>query len=334
MPRGRPLGSKNNKAETVIEPHEFILLTGSSNPKLAHAVGKLLKKEVFEPISTFADGETRVKIPINLRRRQVVIVHPTSPPVNNNIMELVFMIDAARRASASEIITIVPYFGYARQDRKEMPRVPIGASVVSTIIEQAGANSVLTIDIHSEQQEGFIKGPWDNLYGSYSLIPEIKKRKLKNLVIGSPDKGGVNRATGYARLLGAESIAIVYKERDVSLNNVSESFTMIGEVKDKNVLLVDDMIDTGGTLINAAKLLKKKGALSVRAAATHGLFSGPALEKFEQSPIEEVFITDTITQREEIVKNKKFTIVTVAPLLAEAIRRIRSGRSISRDLIL
>lgn len=324
----------NKSSIQIPSPRDFIILTGTANPKLAHAIGKILKKQVHEPISTFADGETRIRIPVNLRRRQVVIIQSTSPSVNTHIMELVFMIDAAKRASASEVITIIPYFGYSRQDRKEMPRVPIGASVIARLIQHVGSSYIFTIDIHSEQQEGFVNCPWDNVYGSYSIIPAIKKKKLKNIVIASPDKGGVNRATGYARLLKADGLAIVYKERDVSLSNVSETLTMIGDVKGKNVILVDDMIDTGGTIVAAANLLKQKGAVSVRAVATHGLFSKDAIQKIQASAIEEIIITDTIAQREEILKNKKITIITVAPLVAAAIERIRSGESISKDLIL
>jgi ribose-phosphate pyrophosphokinase len=322
----------NSLAKSFVD--DYVILTGRANPELARKVGKLLKKEVHDTITIFSDGETRIRIPVNLRRRQVIIIQPTAPPVNDHVIELIFLIDAAKRASASEIIAVVPYFGYARQDRKEMPRVPISSSVVSRLIENTGANAILTIDIHSEQQEGSINGPWDNLYGSYTLIPELKKRKLKHLVVASPDKGAVNRATGYARLLSAEGIAIVYKERDINIQNSSETLTMIGDVEGKDVLLVDDMIDTGGTIVNAANLLKKKGAKSIRVATTHGVFSGPALERINNSAIEEVLVTDTILQKDEVKNNKKFTIISVAPLLAEAIKRIRSGESISRDLIL
>lgn len=314
--------------------NDFILLTGRANPKLAKAIAKILKKDLNEPISIFSDGEVRVKISQNMRRRHVFIIQPTSTPANDYLMELVFMIDAAKRSSAREITAIVPYFGYARQDRKEMARVPISASVVANIIEGSGADRILTIDLHSEQQEGFVKIPWDNLYASFALLPAIKEEKLKNLVVAAPDKGGMVRAAGYAKLLNSTGIAIVYKERDVSVNNVSETLAMIGEVEGKNVLLVDDMIDTGGTIINAANYIKKKGAKSVRAAVAHGLFSGSALKRVEESSIEEFIVTDTITQRPEVLKSRKITVVSVAHLLAEAIKRINTGESISRDLIL
>jgi ribose-phosphate pyrophosphokinase len=306
-----------------------ILLTGRSHPALARNIAKLLKLELHEPISVFADGEIRVRIAPNLRRGHVFIIQPTAPRVNDSIMELLFMIDAAKRSSAEEVTVIIPYYGYSRQDRKEMPRVPISSSVVANMITTVGASRIITLDIHSEQQQGFTKIPWDNLYGSYSLIPTLKKLKLKNIVIASPDKGGMLRATGYARLLGAQQVALVYKERDIAVNNQSKALAMIGDVKGNDVLLVDDMLDTGGTIVHAADFIKNQGANSVRVAITHGLFSGEALEKITQSAIEEVIITDTIEQRSEVLRNKKITIVSVAPLLAKAIKRITTGESIS-----
>lgn len=313
---------------------DYVLLTGRSNPKLAKDIAKILGVQAHEPISQFADGEIRVRVPVSMRNRHVFIIQPTAPQVNASIMELILMIDAAKRASASEISAVIPYFSYSRQDRKEMPRVPISSSVIAQMIENAGATQILTIDIHSQQQQGFVHIPWDNLYGSYALIPSIKSRKLKNLVITSPDKGGLLQATGYARLLGADGVALVYKERDVNVNNKSETLAMIGEVKDKNVLIVDDMIDTAGTIANAAKYVKAQGARSVILAATHGIFSGSALKNISTDAIDEIFVTDTIMQVEEVVRNKKIVVASIAPLLAEAIRRIQTGGSISRDLIL
>lgn len=313
---------------------DFVLLSGRSNPQLAKDIGKILKKEVDYPISVFSDGEIRVKISPNLRRRHVCIIQSTSSPVNDNLMELLLMIDAAKRASASEIVAVIPYFGYSRQDRKEMSRVPISASLVAGLIDHAGADRILTVDIHSEQAEGFTQKPWDNVYASYSLVPELTKRKLKDLIIASPDKGGVVRATGYARLLDASGIVIVYKDRDINVNDASEALTMVGNVKGKDVLIVDDIISTGGTLLNAADYLKSQGARSVRAAVTHGLFTGSALEEIEKSTIDEIIVTDTIAQRDKIVNNPKITIVSIAPLVAGAISRIQSGESISKDLIL
>ena len=317
------------------ESNDFIILTGTSNIPLAKKIAKKLKKDIDESISFFPDGEIRVRIPHNLRQRDVFIIQPTFPQGNDQIMQLIFMIDAARRASAREITAVIPYYGYSRQDRKEMPRVPISSSVVANMIESAGADRILTIDIHSDQQQGFTKIPWDNLYGSYSIIPAIKKRKLKDrdLVVVSPDRGGVRRATGYSRLLNASGIAFVYKMRDIHINHKLDTLAFIGEVEGKHILMVDDMISTGGTIAKAADLLKEKGAKSVRVAASHGLFTEDALDKITNSAIDEVFVTDTIEPTKEVQKNKKIVIVSVAPLLAEAISRVRSGKSISNDLI-
>jgi len=315
---------------------DYILLTGRANPKLAWDIAKILGKDLVEPISSFSDGEIRVKDIPNLRRRHVFIIQPTSAPVNDNIIELLLMIDAAKRASATEVVAIIPYFGYSRQDRKELPRVPISAAVVAQLIEHSGADRIFAMDIHSEQAEGFVQIPWDNLYGSYTLLPELKKRlNTENLVVASPDKGGMTRATGYSRILGAKGgLAIVYKERDLSMNNQSKAVDMIGDVSGKDVLLVDDMIDTGGTIVQAADYLKQKGAKKIIVAATHGLFSGNAVQKIAASSLEEVIITDTIAQRKEVIDNPKISVVSIAPLLAEAIKRIKTGESISKGLIL
>lgn len=312
----------------------LVLVTGRSNTTLAKSIAKILKKDLHDSVTVFADGEVRVKIPPNLRRRHVFIIQSTSKPVNDYLMELVLMIDAARRSSAKEITVVVPYFGYSRQDRKEMPHVPISSSVVANILVNAGADRIVTVDIHSEQQQGFVKVPWDNLYGSYSLVPAIQKQKLKNLVVAAPDKGGMTRAIGYAKRLGASDVALVYKERDLNVNNKSEALEMIGLVKDRDVLLVDDMIDTAGTIVNAANFIKKRGARRIMVSATHGLFSKDALEKIDNSAIDQVVITDTIAHEEHVVKHPKIMIVSLAELLSEAIRRIETGESISKDLIL
>ncbi|TSC66764.1 MAG: Uncharacterized protein CEO21_37 [Microgenomates group bacterium Gr01-1014_80] len=313
---------------------DFVLITGTANLMLAKAVGKNLKKEVLETAKRFADGEIRIKIPKTVRGKRVFILQPTCPPVNNNLMELLFMIDAARRASATEITAVIPYFGYSRQDRKEQPRVPISVALVADLIEHSGASRVVTVDIHSEQQQGFIKIPWDNLYASYSLVPVLKRTftPIKSgLVIASPDKNGVPRATAYARLLNAESVAIVYKERDIKTENVSQALELIGDVKGKEVLLVDDMIDTAGTLVGAVELLQKKGAKSISAAVTHGLFSPPALQRINDSLLKEVYVTDTINIDGQKLAGK-IKVVSVAKLLAEAIKCIYTGESISKKL--
>ncbi|HWY79038.1 MAG TPA: ribose-phosphate diphosphokinase [Candidatus Sulfotelmatobacter sp.] len=329
MPR-----QNDNNLFATLDKDEFILLTGRANLELAASVGKILNTEVTCPISSFSDGELRVRIQPNLRRRMVFLLQPTSSPVNDHIMELILMADAAKRASASEITAVIPYFGYARQDRKEMSRVPISASAIATLLINAGVDRIVTIDVHSEQLEGSIKQPWDNLFASYSLLPAIKKLHLKDLVVASPDKGGFLQAAAYAKLLQTEGIAIAYKQRDIAFNDVSNTLGMIGEVKDKDVLLVDDIIGTAGTIVHAANFMKQKGARNVLVAAAHGVFSGDALQKINASGINELIISDTIRPREEVLKNKKITIVSVAPLLAEAIRRIKTGESISKALIL
>lgn len=312
----------------------FVLLTGTSNLPLAKNIAKILGKKIDETVTVFSDGEKRVVIPENLRRRNVFIIQSTCPPnVDANIMELLLIIDAAKRSSASEVSAIIPYFGYSRQDRKDRPRVPISASLVARLIEFAGADRIVTVDIHSEQEPGFVECPWDNLYGSYSLLPELKKEFGKNLVVASPDKGGVPKAAFYADLLNAEGVAIVFKERDTDKMNSSQIMDMIGQVKDKNVLIVDDMIDTGGTICEAAKLIKDRGALSVSVAATHGIFSGGAPDRIKNSPIEKIFITDTVPIRKEMLMSSKLKVVSVDRLLAEAINCIYNGDSISEKLI-
>lgn len=314
---------------------EIILLSGNANLPLAQKVATSLKTQLLTPVSRFADSEAHVQIPVNIRRKTVTIVQSTCPPnTDNTIIELILMIDAARRASAKEIIVVLPYFSYARQDRKDKPRVPISSSAIAKLIEYAGADHICTVDIHSDQAQGFTKVPWDNIYGSYSLVPAIKKLGLKNLIIASPDKGGVPTATAYAKRLNAKGIAIVFKERDVNIKNASKALDMIGDVKGRDVLIVDDLIDTAGTLCNAAKLIKENGAKRVIAAASHGIFSQGAFENINSSPIESLIVTDSIPQEENLIKSKSLQVITIAPLLAEAIKRIQTGESISEKLIL
>lgn len=312
----------------------YVLLTGTSNIKLAQDIAKILGKNADETVTTFADGEKRIIIPENLRKRDVFIIQPTCPPVNDSLMELFLIIDAAKRSSAREVSAIIPYFGYARQDRKDRPRVPISASLIARLIEFAGADRILTLDIHSEQEPGFVEIPWDNLYGSYSLLSELKKHlNPSNLVVVSPDKGGVPKASFYAELLDAEGFAIVFKERDVNKLNETKALDLMGEVEGKDVLVVDDMIDTAGTICEAANLLKSKGAKTISVVATHGLFSGPALKRINESAIDKIFITDTVPLKEELKKNPKVIVVSIASLLAEAIKCIYTGESMSEKLI-
>jgi len=311
----------------------FVLLTGTANLPLAKDIAKILGKNADETVTTFADGEKRIIIPENLRKRDVFIIQPTCSPVDSNIMELLLIIDAAKRSSASEVSAVIPYFGYSRQDRKDRARVPVSAALVAGIIEYAGASRILTVDIHSEQEPGFVNIPWDNLYASYSLFPVLKKYFKDGIVVASPDKGGVLKASFYADYLNADGLAIVFKERDVQTKNESQAFEMIGDVNNKDVLIVDDMIDTAGTIVEAARIIKERGAKSICVAATHGLFSDPAPKKIAEAPIDKIFITDTVPVRKEMRDNPKVEIISIAPLLAEAINRIYNGDSISEKLI-
>lgn len=313
--------------------NNLILITGSSNPPLAQKVAKQLKTKVHNVITKFGDGEIKVVIPVLLRKKHVFIIQSTSSPTNDNLMELLLMIDAAKRGDAQEVTAIIPYFGYSRQDRKDRPRAPVSSALIGRLLESLKVNRILTIDIHSEQQQGFFYGPWDNLYGSFVLIPKIKSLKIKNLVVASPDKGGVARAVAYADRLDAQGLAIVYKERDVNRINHSEALDMIGDVRGKNVLIVDDMIDSGGTIINAAKLILQRGARNIYVAATHGIFSGQATQRLSDSEIKQILITDTIAQDGKISQNSKCRVVSISKLLAEAIRRIYTGKSLSEALI-
>lgn len=312
---------------------DIVLVTGNANPELAEKVAKLLSSPLSNPISYFLDGEIRVKGMPNMRGRSVFVVQPTSPPVNDRFMELVLLIDAVRRASAKEITAVIPYFGYARQDRKEQPRVPISASVVANMVERAGVDRILTVDIHAEQAQGFVQCPWDNLYGSYVLVPEIKKLN-KNFVVTSPDKGGLPRAAGYAKLLGVTDLALVYKQRDIHMEDQSTAYGMIGDVKGRDVLMVDDMLDSGGTMINAIEHLAENGANEIYATVSHAVFTGNALERLSASPVKKIIVTDTIKHRKEVVEHPKVVIASVAPMIAAAIRRIQTGESISENLIL
>ena len=320
----------------MVSHPSLILLSGNSNLPLSQAVAKKLKLPLYQPVNRFSDQEAHVQIPVNVRRKNVIIIQATCPPhVDEAYMELFLMIDAARRASAAEISVVIPYFGYSRQDRKDRPRVPVSASLMAHLLEKSGADRIMTVDIHSDQEQGFSMVPWENLYASYSLVP-VLKNKFKKLIVAAPDKGGVMLSSAFSRLLNADGMAIVFKERDIKKHHKDNVKTlgMIGDVEGMDVLLVDDMIDTAGTICNAATVIKEKGAKNVYAAATHGLFSDPALERIAASPLKKVFVTDTLELGDKILKNPKIEIITVAPLLAEAIDCIYSGESISEKLIL
>ncbi len=317
--------------ETVLRFNDFELITGQSNPQLAREVGKLLEHVPDEPIILFTDGEVKAKISHNLRRRHAVVIQSTSPPhVNDYIMETLIMIDAARRASADEITVVLPYFGYARQDKKDQPRVPISASLVANLLTMTGANRIVTIDIHAEQAQGYVLDPWDNIYASHAVVPVIKNDiDTSNLVVVSPDVGATKRTAKYAEALGVTNLAVVYKEREITPNSKSKALFLIGDVEGKDALITDDLLKTGGTLVDAAEMLVSKGAKRIYAAVTHGLFLEDALTDIEKSSIEKVYVTDTIAHRHEVKNNPKIQIISIAPMLAEAIQRIHTGEGLT-----
>ncbi len=303
------------------------IFSGNSSPDLAKKICKKLGVPLSDAqVSTFSDGETRVEIDENVRGMDVFIIQSTCSPVNISIMELLVMIDALKRASADRITAVIPYYGYARQDRKVVPRAPITAKLVADLLTAAGANRMLSIDLHAGQIQGFFNIPVDNLFATPILLQYIKGRIKDNLVIVSPDTGGVVRARAFARRLGA-SLAIVDKRRDTP--NESQVMNIIGSVKDKNVVILDDMIDTAGTMVQAATALKKEGALEVYACCTHPVLSGPAIERIETSEIKEVIITDTIPLKTEAKSCKRFKILSTADLLSDAIKRIYYNESVS-----
>ena len=276
-------------------------------------------------VSTFSDGEIAVSIQETVRGSDVFVVQSTNAPVNNNLMELLIMIDALKRASAGRITAVMPYYGYARQDRKSKSRDPITAKLVADLITAAGADRVLTMDLHAAQIQGFFNIPLDHLVGMPILAREFVKKEIEDLVVVSPDLGSVTRARNFANYLDAP-IAIIDKRRPKA--NVSEIMNIIGEINGKNVVIIDDIIDTAGTLCNAANALKERGAKSVRACATHGVLSGPAIQRIQDSALEEILLLDTIALPEE-KRIDKIKQTTVASVFADAIRRIYADQSVS-----
>ena len=270
----------------------------------------------------FSDGEFEPCYEETIRGSHVFIIQSTPPPADN-LMELLLMIDAAKRASAYKIIAVIPYFGYARQDRKDKPRVSIGAKLIADLLSTAGADRIITMDLHADQIQGFFNVPVDHLYASSLFIPFIGKMGLKDLVVASPDVGGTKRANTYAKMLGTDMV-ICHKSRAKA--NVVDSMTLIGEVKGKDVILVDDLIDTAGTIAKAAGIMMDKGANSVRAFAAHGVLSGPAYERIEKSALAEVYFTDSISGKQE---SSKIKYIPIAGALAEAIERVYKNQSIS-----
>ena len=304
------------------------LISGTANPELAQKISEYLATPLVQTkITRFSDGEIFVEIKENVRGADVFIIQPTCPPVNENLVELLIMIDAARRASARRITAVIPYYGYARQDRKTAPRTPITAKLVANVIVVAGARRVLTMDLHAGQIQGFFDIPVDHLYAMPVFLEYLKaKFRVEEIVIVSPDAGGVERAREYAKRLNA-TMAIVDKRRPRP--NESEVMNIIGDVKDKIAVIIDDMIDTAGTICKAASAIMDRGAKEVYAVATHPVLSGPAVERLAQSPIKEVVVSDTIPLREEAQRVDKIKVLSVSKLLGEAIRRIHTDDSIS-----
>lgn len=308
-------------------PAGIKLFTGNSNRTLAKEIADVLHIPVGEAtVSNFSDGEIMVQINENVRGADVFVIQSTCMPVNKNIMELLLMIDALKRASAGRITAVVPYYGYARQDRKAQPRVPISARLVADLLSATGVGRVLTIDLHAGQIQGFFDIPVDHLYSSPVLAEYVRKEYANDIVVVSPDAGGVERARAFAKRLDA-SLAIIDKRREKA--NVSQVMHVIGDVKGRDAILFDDMIDTAGTITQAASALKDNGAKRVVAACAHAVLSGPALDRINGSILEEVIVTNTIPMDDKTEKCKKLRVLSVAPLLGEAIKRIHEESSIS-----
>ncbi len=303
------------------------VLSGNSNRPLAEAVAKELNLPLSAAeVGKFSDGEISITLPQTVRGKDVFIIQSTSYPVNDNLMELLIMIDACKRASAGRITAVMPYFGYARQDRKARPRDPITAKLVADILTSAGANRVMTMDLHAAQIQGFFEIPVDHLYGAPLLAKYFKNKMDENWVVVSPDMGSVGRARNFASRVDA-SIAIVDKRRPKA--NAVEIMNIIGDVKGKTCLMVDDMIDTAGTICQGAEALMKNGAKEVYACCTHGVFSGPAMDRITASPIKELLVLDTIDMPDNVKNNSKIKVMSVAKLIARAITTVYSDSSLS-----
>jgi ribose-phosphate pyrophosphokinase len=303
------------------------IFTGNANSQLAKEICDYLGIELGKIlVSRFSEGEIRVKIEQNIRGNDVFVVQPISPPTNENLMELLIMIDAIKRASAHRITAVIPYYGYARQDRKDQPRVPITAKLVANLITTAGANRVLTVDLHAGQIQGFFDIPLDHLYAVKIFVEYLKENlNLDNFIVVSPDVGGIKMARAYAKRLGVP-LAIVDKRR-ISVEQ-AEVMNILGEVKGKNVCIVDDIVATAGSLTEAAEALKKKGANQIYATITHPVLSGPAIERIKKSSIKKLYVTDTISVPQE-KRIDKIEVLTVAELFGEAIKRIHKEESVS-----
>ena len=307
---------------------DFMIFTGNANPTMAAEIASHLGIEVGSAhVGRFSDGEVTVELKQNVRARDVFVVQSTCAPTNENLMELLIMVDALKRASAERITAVIPYFGYARQDRRpRSSRVPITAKVVANMLQAVGVDRVLTMDLHADQIQGFFDIPVDNIYASPVLLGDLRQKNYDDLIVVSPDVGGVVRARALAKQLGCD-LAIIDKRRPKA--NVSEVMNVIGDIEGRNCVIMDDMIDTAGTLVKAAEVLKQRGAKSVYAYCTHAIFSGPAIDRISQGDaLDEVVVTNTIPLSQPALACKKIRQLTVAPLIAETISRITKGESV------
>jgi ribose-phosphate pyrophosphokinase len=307
--------------------NRLIVFSGNANRPLAEEICANLELSVGRAmVRQFADGETYLQIQENVRGADVFIIQPTCTPVDRHLMELLLMMDALKRASAGRVTAVLPYYGYARQDRKDKPRVPISAKLVASLMERAGADRILTVDLHAAPIQGFFDVPVDHLFAMPVLIEHYKAEKIPDLTVVSPDAGGVERARAFGKRLNSP-LAIIDKRREEA--NVAEVMNVVGDVQGRHCLLVDDLIDTAGTLVKGAEALLEKGAASVSACATHAVLSGPAVQRIEESEIREVVFTNSIPLSKEAKKSSRIHSLSIAPLLADAIRAINGETSVS-----
>ena len=311
----------------TLRGQDIKVFSGNANPALVKEICQRMNIPFGNAlVGRFSDGEINVQIMDNVRGMDVFVVQPTSSPVNRHLMELLIMIDALKRASAARITAVIPYYGYSRQDRKVQPRVPITSKLVADLITAAGADRVLTMDLHAGQIQGFFNIPVDNLFAAAVILDHIRTKNFSNLTVVSPDAGGVERARAFAKRLNA-SLAIIDKRRDKP--NEAQVMNIIGDVNGRDCLLLDDMVDTAGTLTEGASALKAKGATRIVAACTHAVLSGPATRRINDSPLDELITTNTIALDSKQQECKKLTVLSVAPLLAEAIKRIHEESSLT-----
>ncbi|HEY7410335.1 MAG TPA: ribose-phosphate pyrophosphokinase [Vicinamibacteria bacterium] len=306
---------------------ELRIFTGNAHASLGEAIARFLGVPLGRAhLSRFSDGEVWFQIQDNVRGADVFVMQPTAPPVNENLMELLVMLDAFKRSSASRITAVVPYYGYARQDRKDKPRVPISAKLVADLLTAAGTDRVLTMDLHASQIQGFFNCPVDHLFAAPVILDYVTRLKLPRLTVVSPDAGGVERARAYAKRLEA-SLAIVDKRRESP--NVAEVHQVVGDVDGRTALIVDDIVDTAGTLTKVAQAIKEAGAREVLASSSHAVLSGQALAKIEASPLSRVIVTDSIPPREEVRRSDRIVVLSIAELMGKAIRNIHEEASVT-----